>query len=228
MKRYIRAKIVNLLDEDYDTLRDIALDPNTDHDTLLQLANTTGIAWDVVKNPNLSEDILNVLADNEIRGIRHYVVLHPKVTSEILNKILDIELKSASTGYLSDYVTIFKDIINSPKVTEDMLWKIAKDTTISPYIKTYIYTSPSTTDGLIEYLHNQDIWNDRWKHSNTAVDALNRVANCTWSTVDGYLLAKLIQQYNPYRTPKEIVDYLVGKYDEFKYDYDNILNRLSH
>lgn len=228
MKRYIRAKIVNLLDEDYDTLRDIALDPDTDHDTLMQLANTTGAAWDVVKNPNLSEDILNVLADNEIRGIRHYVVLHPRVTSEILDKILDTELKSASIGYLSDYITIFKDIINSPKVTEDMLWKIAKDTTISPLIKTYIYTSPSATDDLITYLHDQDIWNDRWKNVTTAVDILERLSNCTWSTMDGYVLVKLIQRYNPYRTPKEIVDYLVKKYDEFKYDYDDILDRLSH
>ena len=59
MKRYIKSTVVDLLDEDYDTLRDIALDPDTDHDTLMQLANTTGVAWDVVKNPNLSEDILS-------------------------------------------------------------------------------------------------------------------------------------------------------------------------
>ena len=107
MKRYIKAAIANIFDEDSEVKQSIAKDPRTPADVLAQLANDENcwVRSSVAENPNTPVDALMQLARDSYQGIRGSVAMNPNATDQIfemLSKDYDIWVRKMVASHAKD------------------------------------------------------------------------------------------------------------------------------
>lgn len=103
MKIYVRAAVKDLGDESSYVRHDIASDPNTRQQVLLQLSQDTDpyVLGGLLANPNLSHEILEQLASSRLSSVRYSLASNSRTPSDILDKLAfdeDWEVRGAVIG----------------------------------------------------------------------------------------------------------------------------------
>ena len=127
MKRYIRSAIVDIHDEHWQTLEDIARDPDTSVDVLIDLANGSDsiVKMTVAENPNTPIDILEMLSSDEDEIVRWGVTQNPNVSVELLQKLGNDENWEVVEGVAMNEKTsidTLKAIMRRLDVNESFSW----------------------------------------------------------------------------------------------------------
>lgn len=142
MKRYIKAKVINIADEDDSTKEALAEDTNSTIDVLEQLIDRNAKTDDVVSetaasNPNIPVEMLAELSDCDNVYVRRGIASNPNTPLHILEKLSydcddTVRVYIADRQDLSDdlFELLSKDdsydvrgsIILNPAVPDDVLW----------------------------------------------------------------------------------------------------------
>ena len=91
MKRYIKAKIGNILDEDITYQCAVAADPNSDPEILQLLSDSDDVVirGKVAMNPSTSVEVLSLLADDVDPYVRGCIASNECAPVDILMKLAD-------------------------------------------------------------------------------------------------------------------------------------------
>ena len=229
MKRYIRAAVKDVMDENPDVWVQVINDPRTSRETLVQLSKNDMAVSHLVYYRDIPSEFLDMVAEDTTDSIvLDRLVEHPNISTYALSCILekDIEQLKLHPNDFYGYCRL-RDTLQHPKTDPAMLDKVARDPQIRDYIKQHILANPNISDDTYQYLHDQDIWDDRWKKEEDIIRIHDYLAEAWWRDSDGRTIAQAMQKYNPNSTPKEIADRTVSKYSEFKDDYDGILHAVG-
>ena len=126
MKRYIKAKISDLSDESYGTLREIAGDENTSPEVLVQIANlhNSGVSKlnipyaELLTNPNTPEATLRTLYERN-HWLSEYIAKNPSISTEFIDELINDVI---SKGHDDD--ELFIQLSFNPKTTAKQLKRI--------------------------------------------------------------------------------------------------------
>lgn len=123
MKRYIKARISDFSDEDYETLREIVKDENTSPDVLAQIANIHNSLHnlpyeELSTNPNTPESALRHLYERN-RWLSEYVAKNPNISTELIDEMIDDVI---SKEHADD--ELFIQLSYNPKTTARQLKRI--------------------------------------------------------------------------------------------------------
>lgn len=117
MKRYIKARISDALDQPLEAQEEIArTSTNPDELDALAKAYPTDymLCYYIAKNPNVYTETLIPLMKHSARYVREVVAENPNTTLDMLWKLSDDEEGQVLFG-----------ILNNPNVTEDLIKKLA-------------------------------------------------------------------------------------------------------
>ena len=138
MKRYINASVKSLISEDYDTLLDLAEDPNTRPEILDELLTSDfeEVYRAVAKNPNTSPNTLHkIYEDHNVLDIE--LAQNPKLPYDLC------ELFSSSEYY----VFVREALASNPGIPLSVMQKLANDE--DWHVRTNLAQNPSLPDDLI-------------------------------------------------------------------------------
>ena len=143
-------------DEDYVTQREIANDPTTDIDMLIDFARNSDcdIQDAVAKNPSLPVSVLAELARNPEESVRCAVTENPNVTPDIL---YDMASQVQSNEYsVVEYLAI------NPKTPTDALTLlvnkcIIEDDDYSSDLPSFIAENPNTSLDVLQWLLTNEL-----------------------------------------------------------------------
>ena len=232
MKIYIKAAVSSLLDEDADTLQELAENPNTPPEVLAELANSDN-AW-----------------------VLHTLLRNPNTPSYILDNAVDSLIPGASTleiNYLSarDTMSSLGVVAANPSVSDSTLIKLAKfvmDHFNSEPWRLYepLLENPNTPAEALSILINEKTHNARnvtdnvITHPNVTLDVLKKLlivddGYCSYlETIaethhlpDEFLWEFARNGCNEDRrdiaglkyTPSEILEYLIEHYPNTDFGY---------
>lgn len=175
MKIYIRAAVVNILDEDPDIQSELAYDASTDPDLLDQLADSDdyNVKYGVAQNPSTRESTLIKLTDVPSTYVSRYLVRNPNITPRVLDKLADC-------GDLGVMGTVAKHGLTS----ESTLIKLAHKAvdTDSYKIAIPLAENPNLTEeGLIILL-------DYDTHAHVVIDLIIKHPNATLKVMEQLLV----------------------------------------
>jgi hypothetical protein len=185
MKRYIKAAVKPLSDEDLETKRGITRDSETSSELLWQLYNENVnsedwetqyfVCLELAQNPNTPREILMQMASNwrTDQRILHSIGSNPNADIEILNVLSTYDL------------SIKASVAENPNATPELLWKLAKSKLTIPSFKDdysimlcRIAWNPNVTADLLEFLsHSEDHYVRAAvaRNPNTPIDTLKRL-----------------------------------------------------
>ena len=227
MKRYIKAAIVNILDEDADVQLELASDPNTDKYTLAELAHSNDIyvLRDVLKNPNTSSDTIDDVVDNIIDGNADHsgrtimttlgcAASNPSANDNTLIKLSEFVMKHLH----SEPWNLYGPLLENPNTPPEALSiLINKDTHNAHSVTDAIIMHPNVTLDVLKkllvvdagYCHYMEAIADRhhlpdeflWEFARNGCDADKRnIANIDYA-------------------PSEILEYLIKTCSNIQYGY---------
>ena len=117
MKRYIKAKITDVLDEDRYELTEIAknvVNP-ADLDRLARVdMDDYMLCYEVARNPNTELETLEYLMDSPAMYVRDAIARHRNVSVDLLRRLAD-----------DSYGTVQFAVLTNPKVPKDIIEKLA-------------------------------------------------------------------------------------------------------
>ena len=127
MKRYIKSAILNIGDENYETLQEIASDENASPEVLTQIAelNNTDRHMhampyeELTRNPNTPESVLRDMYNRD-RWLRTYIARNPNISTEFISEMINDVI---SKGYDDD--ELFIQLSYNPRTTAKQLKQIA-------------------------------------------------------------------------------------------------------
>ena len=228
MKIYIRAAVVNVLDEDSDTQSELAYDASTDPDLLDQLADSDdyNVKYGVAQNPNAYESTLIKLANVPSTYIGRYLLNNPNITPRVLDKLADCGdfgimgmvaenpntsestlIKLAHKAVDTDSYKIAIPLAENPNLTEEGLLVLLDYDTHAHAVMDPIIKHPNATLKVMEQLLLEDngycgYYDDVSKYHKLPFDFINEFAH---SDVEHYRRAVA----NDPQTPAEILAELV-------------------
>ena len=199
MKRYIKAKIVNIADEEDSVKMELAEDPDSTIDVLEQIIERTFKFDDYASelaaaNPNVPVEMLSELSDCDNVYVRRGVASNPNTPLHILKKLSydcddDVRENIASRQDISNdllellsndrSINVRGQVILNPTVSDDILWSlIRKHSTIL-----FLTQCPKLTSSMLAaivdyYIDNPSDylgWSDCWhllKNDNLPYDKL--------------------------------------------------------
>jgi hypothetical protein len=173
MKIYIRAAIIDALDLDPATQREVASDPNTSPEVLAHMAQSEHfpILKLVALNPSTDENTLLMLADmsDDLCG---YIANNRNATPRVISKLIDI---------CNDLDTL-RNITNRSDLTADMLTKLAHKAveTRAWQIAIPLVTNPNLSESdlltLLDYdTHSHAIMDPIIRHPNVTLEVLQQL-----------------------------------------------------
>lgn len=176
MKRYIVADIVDTYEEDEDSRRRIARDPNTRASTLERMADDDSyfVQLDLASNLNTPVDVLWKLADHKYpSAIRATVAENPNSPVELLNTLMHdfpdgmiyraLARNSntpsdclASMAKLKYDVDLMSCIAGNPNTPINVLEELSEHDDL--YVRTWVARNPSTPLDIVTKLANDPAW----------------------------------------------------------------------
>lgn len=202
MKRYIKADITDVTDEDFLTRARIARDDNASPRTLRHIYDSINDQTDLnvlislAQNRNTPEDILVKLSDHYDETVRECVACNPSTPDATLEKLahdvmFSVVNKVTYNPKCVDPVAILNRLANlsnltrnqlamlaeNPKSTAEILTKLA--TYNNPYIKDHLARHPNTPPDVLTQL-SQDVdlmvQKNLAGNPNTPSDVLSQIA----------------------------------------------------
>lgn len=199
MKRYIKAKIVNIADEDDSIKMELAEDPDSTIDVLEQIIERSAKFDDyaselAASNPNVPADMLVELSDCDNVYVRRGVASNPNTPLNVLEKLASDSDDSVRV-YIADRQDISEDlfellsndrsidvrsaVILNPTVPDDILWSLIRKRSATHYLVQCPKLTSSMLAAIADYCNDNPSaylgWSECWhllKNDNIPYDRL--------------------------------------------------------